>query len=261
VAVHEADLDRMLRDVAARIAWPEEPQIAPRVRARVDAGPAAAPSWWERMRPVLAQPSFAVTIAVVVLCVVLIASQSARVAVADFLGLDGVRVEFTKQLPRDAGTRLDLGEQVTLDEAMGRAGFDVLVPTAGDLDAPDRVYFDTTIGAGQVSFVYAPRAGLPPTTVERVGLLIMQYEVTLEESYYKKLLENTNTIEEATVDGDFGFWIEGRHTIEFRDDGVVGRDPARLAGNTLLWEHDGVTIRLESALSKWEAVSIAESME
>ena len=261
VAVHDADLDRMLRDVAARIAWPAEPQIAQRVRARVEAGPAAAPSWWERMRPVLARPSFAVTVAIVALCVVLIASQSARVAVADFLGLEGVRVGFTKQLPKDAATRLDLGGRVALDEARSHAGFDVLVPTVGDLDEPDRVYFDPSIGAGQVSFVYRPRAGLPPTTVEGVGLLVMQYRVTLEESYYKKLLENTNTIEEALVDGDFGFWVKGRHTIEFRDDGAVGRDPARLAGNTLLWEHDGVTIRLESDLSKSEAIRIAESMQ
>jgi hypothetical protein len=196
-----------------------------------------------------------------VLCAVMIVSQSARVAVADFLGLDGVRVEFTKKLPPDAGTELDLGDEVTMDEARSRAGFDVLVPTAGDLDDPDRVYFDSSIGDGQVSFLYRPRAGLPPTTDDRVGLLIMQFQATLEESYYKKLLEHSNTIEEATVGTDFGFWVEGPHTIQFIEDGAIGRDPARLAGNTLLWEHDGVTFRLESATPKAEAVRIAESMQ
>jgi hypothetical protein len=261
VSVHEADLDRMLRDVATSIEWPAEPQIAARVRARVQATPPIAPTWWERVRPILTQPSFAVTLAIVAFCAFLIVSESARVAVADFLGLDGVRIEFTEELPDDLGTRLDLGEVVSLDEARGSVDFDVLVPTAGDLDAPDRVYFDSTVGDGQVSFVYRPRKGLPPTVNQNVGLLVMQYQVSLEESYYKKLVAHTNTIEEVAVGSDFGFWVKGPHLIEFQDDGEVGFDRTRLAGNTLLWEHDGVTIRLESALSKSQALRIAESME
>ncbi|MGH2788885.1 MAG: hypothetical protein ACRDJV_13435 [Actinomycetota bacterium] len=261
MAVYEADLERMLRDVAAHIEWPPEPQLATRVRVRLAAGPAAAPSLWERFRPLLARPAFAVTITVVILCSVLIASESARVAVADFLGLDGVRVEFTKKLPEGVGSKLDLGEKVTLDDAQESVAFDVLVPTVDDLDAPDGVFFDPTIGEGQVSLVYAPRLGLPATPNESVGLLVMEYQVSLEDAYYKKLLQDTNTIEEVAVGSDPGFWVRGPHTIEFRDDGSIGRDEPRLAGNTLLWEHDGVTIRLESALSKSQALRIAESME
>src|SRR5918999_5116497 len=107
----------MLRDVAARIERPAEPQIAARVRARVQAAPQIAPTWWERLRPAIAQPSFAVTLAIIAFCAFLIVSESARVAVADFLGLDGVRIEFTEELPDDVGTRLRLGERVSLDEA------------------------------------------------------------------------------------------------------------------------------------------------
>jgi hypothetical protein len=177
MAVHEADLDRMLRDVAARIEWPKEPPIAARVRARIEAGPARVPSWRDRLRPVLTQPSFAVTLAIVAFCAVLIASESARVAVADFLGLDGVRIEFTEGRPDDVGTRLDLGDRVTLDEARSAVDFGLLVPTAGDLDAPDRVYFDSTIGDGQVSFVYHPRKGLPPTVNENVGSRRIRFRI------------------------------------------------------------------------------------
>jgi hypothetical protein len=36
--------------------------------------------------------------------------------------------------------------------------------------------------------------------------------------------------------------------------------PARLAGNTLLWEHSGLTLRIESALDRDGALRIATSM-
>jgi hypothetical protein len=35
----------------------------------------------------------------------------------------------------------------------------------------------------------------------------------------------------------------------------------RLAGNVLLWESGGVTYRIESTLSKAEAIAIAESFD
>jgi hypothetical protein len=259
VATHHTDIDRLLREAATRIEWPPEPEVAARVRARLDAGPEVEPTPWARWWPVIARPAFAVTAVVVVLSAVLVASESARVAVADFLGLEGVKVQYTDKLPDDVGTVLILGERVTLAEAEDSASFDVLVPR-GALASPDRVFFDDRIGDGQVSFVYASDKNLPPTETENVGLLVMQYEVTLQESYYKKLLTGVSTIEEVTVGSSFGFWVEGPHTIEYRDDGSVGLDQVRLAANTLIWEQDGVTIRLESALSKSEALSIAESM-
>jgi hypothetical protein len=66
----------------------------------------------------------------------------------------------------------------------------------------------------------------------------------------------------VAVGGAGGYWIEGApHVLILRDyAGDDRRHPSRLAGNTLLWERDGVTYRLESALSRDEAIRIAESM-
>ena len=35
---------------------------------------------------------------------------------------------------------------------------------------------------------------------------------------------------------------------------------ARLAGNTLLWERDGITYRLEAALARDDAIAVAVSL-
>jgi len=66
----------------------------------------------------------------------------------------------------------------------------------------------------------------------------------------------------VTVNGGRGFWIEGApHQIFYRDvNGQVHDRQLRLAGNTLIWEQDGLTLRLESALSKDEALRIAASV-
>jgi hypothetical protein len=57
-------------------------------------------------------------------------------------------------------------------------------------------------------------------------------------------------------------WIEGQpHTVLYRDsDGQVREERSRLAANTLLWEQSGLTLRLESSLSKDEAIRIAEGV-
>jgi hypothetical protein len=59
-----------------------------------------------------------------------------------------------------------------------------------------------------------------------------------------------------------GYWLTGApHVISYVDaDGVVVDETVRLAGNVLLWEQDGVTFRIESLLSRAEALEIASSL-
>jgi hypothetical protein len=67
-------------------------------------------------------------------------------------------------------------------------------------------------------------------------------------------------VEPVTVDGREGVWLEGGpHTVTFLDeDGEPVVDHTRLAGNTLIWERGSLTLRLESELTKEEAVRIAD---
>jgi hypothetical protein len=66
----------------------------------------------------------------------------------------------------------------------------------------------------------------------------------------------------VNVDGTFGIWLDGGvHTATFVDeDGELVADRTRLAGNTLIFERSDVTVRLESGLSKEDAIRFAESL-
>jgi hypothetical protein len=65
----------------------------------------------------------------------------------------------------------------------------------------------------------------------------------------------------VTVNGGRGFWLEGApHQFFYRDpDGSVRPDTLRLAGNTLLWEQGGVTLRLEADLTRDQALRLAST--
>jgi hypothetical protein len=57
-------------------------------------------------------------------------------------------------------------------------------------------------------------------------------------------------------------WIEEPHVVFFRDlRGRLRQSTGRLAGQTLLWQHGAVTLRLEGDLSKEEALRIARTAD
>ena len=61
------------------------------------------------------------------------------------------------------------------------------------------------------------------------------------------------------VEGKDGFWIEGEPhiVILFDRDGQVLEDSARLAGNTLLYTVDDITVRIEAAIDLEQALELA----
>ena len=66
-------------------------------------------------------------------------------------------------------------------------------------------------------------------------------------------------ITQVVVGGTDGFWIEGdpHVVVLLDDDGTVIQDEARLAGSTLLFGRNGVTIRIEGDLDLGQALEIA----
>ena len=65
--------------------------------------------------------------------------------------------------------------------------------------------------------------------------------------------------EPVSVGSARGMWLEGQpHFFFFRDaSGAILQDTLRLAGNTLIWVKDDVTLRLEAQLTRDEALAIA----
>jgi hypothetical protein len=269
------ELERALADLGAHLEHPSTPPLAEAVLARIsEPAPRAAPSrrplGWPAWTGWAGRPGWrriaAVTLALVVLAAgIVVATPSAREAVARRLGLPGVAIHLGGQvppvtsLPPGVGANLDLGRRVTLEQAGATASFGVLVPTAAGFDRPDAVYLSDDLPGGRVDFVYRPRPGLPTSPGTGVGLLITQFSADL---MVEKIAKGTNEVRMVNVGGETGYWFgPGEHFFTYLDrGGGVRNDTSRLAGPTLLWSRGPVTLRLEGQLNLSRAVEIASSM-
>jgi hypothetical protein len=285
----DVEVERALTDLGAHLAYPPTPDLASAVRRRV----AARPSPFRRRLAGLAALAALLALLLAVGAIVLFPAASS--AVADRLGLRGIKIFYTAAVPTmtptplatmtsvppatpiavptalptpiptptPVGAGLRLGEQLRLADARGRVAYAVLTPTAPDLGPPDEVYLGDPPAGGQVSLVYRARPGLPAAAGTGVGLLLTEFHADLASDFFGKGLGPGTRLEEVTVNGERGFWIEGQpHQFFFYLDasGNVHDEHYRLATNTLLWEHNGTTFRLEAPVSKEAALRIAESL-
>ncbi|HEX2195637.1 MAG TPA: hypothetical protein VHJ76_01825 [Actinomycetota bacterium] len=250
----------LLHEVAREQAWPPTPPLAERVRSRIERGPLpVAEIHLPRTRPSLLRPAAAVASVLLAVAITLSLSATARKAVADLLGVVGIRVTFDDGppvTPRPPGS-IPLGPRVTRAEASDLAGFDVEVPSS--VGAAPGFHYDGSIGeSGMVSVVY-PRGA---DRLSEVDLLVTQFEAGLHETYVKKLVTAGARVRYVGVRSTDGYWIGGGpHLFFYVDaDGEERAETVRLAGRVLLWEEDGVTYRVEGAGSLADALRIAESL-
>jgi len=250
-----ADLERDLRDLASYVAFPEAPDVAARVMGSLAAGPRRrrAPRW---------RLAAAVALALLVAAGTVLAVPPARRAVADLLGLRGATVTRVDRLPAVPPTRLPLrlGDRVALERAAALSGLPVLVPR--ELGAPDRAYVQGGGQAASLALVWSPRGPLPRTPETGLGLLLLEVRGAGEVEFAKKFAGPGTTVERVEVDGAPAIWVGGApHVVAVRDPrGQTRIEPARLAGNTLFWNRDGLLVRMESRLSRDEAIRVAESI-
>ena len=227
-----------------RVEWPPEPDVAARVRTRLEAEP----------RPRRFRPVWAVALAILVLGGGVAAVPSARSAVLRWLGIEGVRIQRVPEAPTPAPTTpppaLDLGERTTL--ASG-----TLVPRA--LGRPAAVYAD----GDHVTLLYRPRRGLPESAQTGAGALLSQFPGRTHPQLIRKLAGPGTTIERVRVDGEPGYWLGGDvHSLIYEHpSGDIRESPMRLAGPTLVWRHGELTLRLEADVTKSRALAIARSVE
>jgi hypothetical protein len=151
-----------------------------------------------------------------------------------------------------------------LAEAVELAGFDVLVPTTPALGPPNAAYFDAEIGSGHVTLVWAASDDLPPLTAgSDAGLIVTQFQGTLDRGYFQKVVNSGNVYREVEVDGDPGYWIgDGVHFFYYVDpSGRQVDDTRRIVGDVLAFERGDRTVRIESALGLSRTIEIARSLE
>ena len=228
-------------------AFPETPDIAASVRARLEA---------ERQPRRRRRPRKALALGLAVLAVAIgaaFAVPQARSAILRWFGFSGVEVQFVDRLPPVvAGGAPPIGVPVSLDEARARVSFRVLIP-AGDLGPPDAVYVGH-FTVDEVTLLYGR-----PT---RVRLLLTEVDGRLSVPVARKLIQGTTHVNQLSIGGRPALWIEGApHEFLFvTPNGLVATAPLRLDKNTLLWQQGDLLLRLEGDLSLPQALRVAHSL-
>jgi len=251
---------------------PFSPRMGPGTRDGVPSGPGVGDegrSWAARLGPRVLWLIAALLLFALVSGLVLF--PEARNAIADRLGLPGISIRWVDEVPTpepsQIGAPLLLGRPVTLDEAQAAVDFPVRIPTAAGFGAPAEIYLLEQDQGTMVSFVYPAGPGLPESNQTGVGALLTQFSGEVDRGLIEKGLPDDGAQEThlhaIAVSGEPGFWISGAphgFFVVCYGVGECREERYRLAGNVLLWEQDGVTLRLESALSLKEALAITESV-
>jgi hypothetical protein len=192
-----------------------------------------------------------------------LAMPESRTTVAGWLGLDGVRfISSDEAAAPPVGGTLELGDSTELEAAASELEFAPLIPTDAEIGEPDEVYISDRAVGGMLALVYRAEDGLPESGNTGAGLLLTQFQGALNPGVMTKGIGAGTLIEEVEVAGERGIWIEGDAHLFFYTDpsGAVVNEDLRLAGNTLLWETGGLTLRLEGELPREEMRRIAESL-
>jgi hypothetical protein len=241
------ELEATLHDIGRSLAYPRAPDLTGRVRARIT--PRQRRPWFLVLAPAI-------------LTLVVIGAGAAAAELIWLRGASVIRVP-ASALPSPAPTvRLDIGDPISLDDARRITDFTVIVPSDAILGQPAQVARRNGATGAQITFVYAPSAKLPASAQTGVGALVTELRGSVDLPLFSKGAGPDTKIEQLTVNGHPGVWLEGApHAFFFRDaSGNIFQETLRLAGNTLLWEQNGVLIRLEAQVSRATALGIAEGI-
>jgi len=263
------ELERTLADLGAHLVFPATPDLAQSVRARLAAQPAPARTAHLLAWPWSASPRRTLLAAALALLVAasafLAAFPGARSAVAEWFGLDGVRIVVVDETPPPAaspvGPNLLLGERVTLEDARTRVPFELALLDVAAFGAPDEVYVREVASGTMVSLLYRPRADLPEAAETGVGALLMQFDAETDGEILSKRVRVDSPPMEVRVGDTHGLWVFGTSSLVINPDPSIGFEgqAGRSSANILFWQRDGVTYRLETALSRQQAVVVAEA--
>lgn len=257
-----AKLEQALVRAGKGIAYPATPRLAARVRATLETEQHRRIVW-------LPRPAFIALAAIVIAFALLIAFPETREAIAQFLGLRTVRIipitptatptSTGGQLPgptvAPTRTSVPLTQccQATLQDARTRAKFKILLPPG---QTPSQVYLQDLPGFGsgaqQVILVFGDPSAPQFTLFEATNFL------------YGKMVSGGTVIEETQVKRQRALWLSGApHLLIYLDaNGQPRFDSERsVNANTLAWEIGDVTYRLETPLSREEAIRFAESLQ
>ena len=248
-----ADLERSLIALGSTLEYPPAPPIAPAVTARLLAERAAArrPAFpglalWPRRRVLL----------LAVAGVLLLAGTAVAARLA--IGAIEIRVIATPTAPSPTAVESGpaLGERVTLEEARARVAFPLVLPAG--LGPPAEVHVaESAFSARVVVLVWRADPSHPGIEGTPWSTILMELPGSTEPLAYKDVLAETG-LQAVQVGNHDAFWVSGPHQLTLIT--PSGEERFTVTGNVLLWEQDGTTLRLETALPKAQAIALAETI-
>jgi hypothetical protein len=257
------DLGALLREA---FAFPANADIAPGVLGRLDAtgSPRRWPWTWPRLSRGLALALLGLIVAV-------------AVAAAAILGVPGIRIVTVDELERPTpavsapatdvsrvSPALGLGVAMSLEDVRARVEMPVVPPADPALGPPDAFYLDRSVAGGMVSMVWTARPNLTAAEDTGVGLLVSVFDGAVNPDGFVKLRDQGVRVEPVSIAGERGWWLHGATHLFLRRAGTGDESrpvvPTRLAGDTLLWERQGLTYRLEGSVGLERAIEIAMSI-
>jgi hypothetical protein len=227
------ELELQLRALGDEIAVPPTPDLAPAVIRRI------------RRRHTARRTFLAIAAGAAALGIAF-AVPPARSALLRFFHLEGVTVERVGTLPPGPARAIgrSLGEPMPLADAERQIGFRFALPAG---TTPTRAYV-----IGGLGTVLLERDGAP--------LLLSEFRGRVFD-LMKKVVGPATLVEEVRVGGAPGIWIEGpTHFLYFDRGGGIAELPIAVHGNVLLWQRDGLTLRLQGRVGKRDAIRTARSV-
>jgi hypothetical protein len=273
----EQQLEQALADLGRLIEFPRTPDLASAIRSRLDAESTAEREFKPdnvRFLTTWRALAIAAAVALIFLGAALAGLPDFRHAVADRLGVRGIKIVFEDQTPTPVsspvGTSLLLGQRMTLEEAQAAVPFTLKVPNLPGVGEPDEVYvrkFAVESGKERlmVAFIYYPSEALPETRETGAGALLMQLQAEDEAALLGKGIGEGGSMFRVEIDDDEGWFIAGPTSFFLYQDpsrsDCCGPDERRPSGNVLIWESNGITYRFESNLDSFDSIEFAKSLE
>ena len=251
---YEPVLEIALADLAAAIRFPSTPPLAAGIASSLVAQRRAG--WWAHPGPLRRSLALAVAGLLVL----------AGLAGAIGIGIGAIQIRFADgtPLPTPGGSVANrgFGAEVTLAEAQAVVPFAIRLPADPALEAPDAVFLADVPKGGTVTLVWGERADFPGDDAG-IGLVVTQFRADIGPDTFEKMVTSGTRVDPVSVNGQPGWWVEGgSHAFFYRDvDGQFVDTTLRLVTSALLWEEDGLAMRVEGAPSLEAALRVAALLE
>jgi hypothetical protein len=266
--------DERLKDTARHFRYPPTPDVTRAVMERLESG--------GRLR-VKMRSAWAIASLILLIIAVLFAVPSVRAEIVRFFQVGVVRIfpavvtptelpsipqipltatpaavhpstatqqpGFTPYGPSHEVTFADIAGETTLEAARTRASFPIRLPAYPvDLGDPERVFL-------QENGLMVILVWTDPADPQEARLSL--HEIASESILVGKF--QPRVIQESQVNGQYAVWVQGPYLVQLTNGTIEFR--RTVAGNTLIWEDQRITYRLETDLALEEAILIAESLE